>query len=268
MQSVGELLKAVKRGKLGLKKAEQLLKLDAIAVVDDVARVDYNRHLRRGVPEIIYAKSKTTKQLLQILVKLVPKWEKNPFPLPIILSKVSESQARAVVSSLKRRKKLSARYFENADMIVLMSRKQSASKSKHGRIALLAAGTSDMRALNEAEIILNIFGCRTIRFNDVGVAGLHRLIQPLKEIAAFQPDAIIVAAGMEGALPSVIAGLSSVPVIGLPTSVGYGYGGNGEAALMSMLQACSLGVCAVNIDAGVAAAVIAWLIARRKAKSD
>ncbi len=121
-----------------------------------------------------------------------------------------------------------------------------------------------MTALNEAEVLLNLFGCRTLRFNDVGVAGLHRLIEPMKQISDFDPDAIIVAAGMEGALPSVIAGLSSVPVIGLPTSVGYGYGGNGEAALMSMLQACSLGISVVNIDAGVAAGVVAWLIAKRK----
>ena len=267
MQSVRELLNAVRSGKIGLKKAEQLLKLDAIEVVDSVARIDYNRYLRRGVPEIIYARSKTTKQLLQILEKLIPKFEKNPDLLPIIVSKISEQQAERLLKSMERKRKFAVRYFENADLLAIMPKKHSRSKHNKGKVALLAAGTSDMRALNESEIILNIFGCRTIRYNDVGVAGLHRLIQPLKEISVFDPDAIIVAAGMEGALPSVVAGLSSVPVIGLPTSVGYGYGGDGEAALMSMLQACSLGVCVVNIDAGVAAGVIAWLIALRKNKS-
>lgn len=267
MQSVRELLNAVRSGKLDLKKAEQLLKLDAIAVVDNVARIDYNRYLRRGVPEIIYARSKTTKQLQQILNKLIPSWQRNPNPLPIIMSKISEQQAERILVSMKRKNKFAVRYFENANLLAIMPKKHSRSKFRRGKVALLAAGTSDMHALDEAEIILNIFGCRTIRFNDVGVAGLHRLIQPLKEISMFDPDAIIVAAGMEGALPSVVAGLSSVPIIGLPTSVGYGYGGDGEAALMSMLQACSLGVCVVNIDAGVAAGVIAWLIALRKTKS-
>lgn len=268
MQSVGELLRAVKDRKLTLKRAEQLLKLDAVAVVGNIARVDYNRYLRRGVPEIIYAKSKTVGQLLQILRKLIPKWEKDPTPVPIILSKISNEQAKAVILFLKHREKVVVRYFEAANMMTVVAKKRTRSRFVDGRVALLAAGTSDIHSLNEAEIVLNVFGCRTLRYNDVGVAGLHRLMQPLREIALFEPDAIIVAAGMEGALPSVVAGLSSVPVIGLPTSVGYGYGGNGEAALMSMLQACSLGVCVVNIDAGVAAGVIAWLIARRKMRSN
>lgn len=267
MQSVRELLNAVRSGKIDLKKAEQLLKLDALAIVDNVARIDYNRYLRRGVPEIIYARSKTTKQLQQILGKLIPKFEKNPNALPIILSKISEQQAERILKTMEHKKGFLVRYFGSANLLAIMPKNHSRSRLNKGKVALLAGGTSDIHALNEAEIILNIFGCRTIRHNDVGVAGLHRLIDPMKEISLFDPDAIIVAAGMEGALPSVVAGLSSVPVIGLPTSVGYGYGGNGEAALMSMLQACSLGVCVVNIDAGVAAGVIAWLIALRKIKS-
>lgn len=267
MQSVSQLLRAVRGGRLGLKEAERLLKLDAIALVDDVARIDYNRYLRRGVPEIIYAKGKTTKQLLQILTKLISKRENDWAAVPIIISKVSQSQAESIIESLKNKSRFTIRYFENADLVVLRSKKNSRTRAQGGKVALLAAGTSDTRTLNESELVLNLFGCRTIRYNDVGVAGLHRLIQPLKEITSFDPDAIIVAAGMEGALPSVVAGLSSVPIIGLPTSAGYGYGGDGEAALMSMLQACSLGVCVVNIDGGVAAGVIAWLIARRKKQS-
>ena len=104
---------------------------------------------------------------------------------------------------------------------------------------------------------------RIVRFNDVGVAALHRLRWPLEKIQKFDPDALVVAAGMEAALPSLVAAFSGVPVIGLPTSVGYGYGRDGESALMSMLQACPLGICVVNIDGGVAAGVVASLIARR-----
>ncbi|MHB2037538.1 MAG: nickel pincer cofactor biosynthesis protein LarB [Nitrososphaerales archaeon] len=267
MQSVSDVLKAVKFGKLSLKQAENLLKLDAIAIIDNFARVDYNRYLRRGVPEIIYAKSKTSNQLTLIVRDLANRYDDNPSRLPIIISKVRSDQIvplQRILESHENRK-LTTKYYPNANMIAVLGKKNSIKRvGRRGRVALLAAGTSDMSALNESEILLNLFGCRTLRFNDVGVAGLHRLIEPMKQISDFNPDAIIVAAGMEGALPSVIAGLSSIPVIGLPTSVGYGYGGNGEAALMSMLQACSLGISVVNIDAGVAAGVVAWLISKRK----
>lgn len=268
MQTVPSVLKSFKRGKLSLKQAENLLKLDAIEIIADVARIDYNRYLRRGVPEIIYAKSKTTRQISQIVDRLVERWEKSSTGLPIILSKVGDEDAKAVKRILEHHaSKLVLRYFRNANLIAIMNKRAIKTKGALGRVALLAAGTSDMSALSEAEVLLNLFGCTTIRFNDVGVAALHRLVGPMKEISEFDPDAIIVAAGMEGALPSVVAGLSEVPIIGLPTSVGYGFGGEGESALMSMLQACSLGISVVNIDAGVAAGVVAWLITKRKIRS-
>ena len=108
-------------------------------------------------------------------------------------------------------------------------------------------------------------GVDVLRASDVGVAGLHRLVQPLREIVTAGVDCIVVAAGMDGALPSVVAGLVDVPVIGLPVSVGYGYGGNGEAALMTMLQSCAPGITVVNIDNGIGAGSTAALIANRMA---
>ncbi|MGH2637972.1 MAG: nickel pincer cofactor biosynthesis protein LarB [Rhabdochlamydiaceae bacterium] len=264
MRSVADVLQAVKSGKLSLNKAENLLKLDAIAIVGKVARLDSNRYLRRGVPEIVYAQGKNPQQLFSIVSKLV---SRSSDDLPIILSRVKHDQIKtielAVRRSGKQRTKFVMKHYTNSNLVAIVKNKSSSLKS-NGRVALLAAGTSDMPALNEAEVLLNLFGCRTIRFNDVGVSALHRLVKPLERIVNFDPDAIIVAAGMEGALPSVIAGLSSVPVIGLPTSVGYGYGENGEAALMNMLQACPLGISVVNIDAGIAAGVVAWLISKRK----
>ena len=263
MMSVSDVLASVKSGRISLRKAESLLRLDAVGIVGDLARLDYNRYLRRGVPEIVYAQSKTTDQLVKIISKLITK--RNDDTLPIILSKVRRDQVSEVVkfgTGKFRERGYAARYYEEASMITI-GRNMERTRKKLGRVALLAAGTSDIPALSESEVLLNLLGCNTIRYNDVGVAALHRLSEPLKKIFEFQPDAIIVAAGMEGALPSLIAGLSDVPVIGLPTSVGYGYGRNGEAALMSMLQACPLGICVVNIDAGVAAGVVAWLIARR-----
>lgn len=251
-----------------------MLKLNALAILGDYARLDYNRHLRRGVPEIVYSKNKSVSELISIVKKLADiKLEDAPlYDLPVILSRVSEEKAKQILEHFTKSKiyssELQIRYFPEASVIAVASKKKTEAQKNHGRVALLAAGTSDIPALNESEVVLNLLGLRTLRFNDIGVAGLHRLLKPMKLLYDFDPDAIIVAAGMEGALPSVVAGLTSAPVIGLPTSVGYGFGKDGEAALMSMLQACSLGVSVVNIDSGVAAAVVASLISKRAAKSE
>lgn len=267
LSSVGDILESVKKGELSISKAEQLLKLDALSIVDEIARLDLNRKIRREVPEIVYSKGKSRSQLESILRRLVFHAEESKIAIPIILSKVSPEQFRYIRSKFSKRKKSFLKlvcYYE-ANIVAFVPRETRVHREQ-GRVALLCAGTSDIRVLNEAEIILELMGCRTLRFNDVGIAALKRLSSPLKQIQIFDPDAIIVAAGMEAALPSLIASLSSVPVVGLPTSVGYGYGRNGEAALMSMLQACPLGICVVNIDGGVSAGIIAWLIARRSRK--
>jgi NCAIR mutase (PurE)-related protein len=132
-----------------------------------------------------------------------------------------------------------------------------------GRIAVISAGSSDRAVAEEAALMAREMGVEVIRASDVGVAGLHRLVQPLREIMARGVDCIVVAAGMDGALPSVVAGLVDVPVIGLPVSVGYGHGGRGEAALMTMLQSCAPGITVVNIDNGIGAGSTAALIANR-----
>lgn len=267
MRTVVQILQEVRVGKLSVKKAENLLKLNALAVIGDFAKLDYNRFLRRGVPEIVYSQNKTVTQLDSIISRLAKiRMKSGQIGLPIILSRITESQAKSVMEhfsqSMEINSTLRIRYFLEANMIAVTS-KIGTSPAENGKVVLLAAGTSDITALNESEVVLNLLGCRTMRFNDVGVAALHRLLGPIRQIHEFNPDVIIVAAGMEGALPSVVAGLTSVPIIGLPTSVGYGYGQDGEAALMSMLQACSLGVSVVNIDSGVGAAVVAWLITSR-----
>lgn len=272
LRSTRDLLERVREKRISVRRAERLLKLDALSIVDEIARLDLNRYLRRGVPEIVYARGKSLKQLEMIVERLVHETEAQQICAPIIVSKLTQEQMiclkRKFDPEKRRRKKKSSlsglqfKCFENAN-IVAFEPDLNQGEQIDGRIALLSAGTSDIGILNETETILQLMGCRTCRFNDVGIASLKRLSLPLREIQKFDPDAIVVAAGMEAALPSLIAGLSSVPVIGLPTSVGYGYGRNGEAALMGMLQACSLGICVVNIDGGVSAGIIAWLIARR-----
>jgi NCAIR mutase (PurE)-related protein len=134
-----------------------------------------------------------------------------------------------------------------------------------GRVGIVAAGASDARAAAEAALIAAEMGCRARRVDDVGVAGLHRLIDPLEALLIEGIDALVVAAGMDGALPSVVAGLVDVPVIGLPTAIGYGMGGGGEAALLAMLQSCAPGLVVVNIENGVGAGAAAARIANRAA---
>jgi len=130
-----------------------------------------------------------------------------------------------------------------------------------GLIGLLSGGTADAEALAEARMVCDAAGCATRATGDVGVAGLHRLLGPLAELIAAGAAALIVAAGMDGALPSVVAGLSPVPVIGLPVASGYGVGGGGEAALLAMLQGCTPGLVVVNVGNGVGAGAAAALIA-------
>jgi NCAIR mutase (PurE)-related protein len=134
-----------------------------------------------------------------------------------------------------------------------------------GRIGALSAGTSDLPILEEALAVAHEMGVEALAFHDVGVAGVHRLFGPLQQLRDFDPDCIVVAAGMEGALPSVVSGLVSAPVIGLPTSTGYGLGGDGTAAILGMLQTCSPGLTVVNVDNGVGAGATAALIANRAA---
>ncbi|MBO0888017.1 nickel pincer cofactor biosynthesis protein LarB, partial [Candidatus Bathyarchaeota archaeon] len=156
-------------------------------------------------------------------------------------------------------------FFERSGMIVA---KRASYKVRHtgGRIGLLTAGTSDIPVAEEARIIAREMGCETKEFYDVGVAGLHRLFSPLSELLRWDADVVVVVAGREGALPTVVAGLVDIPLIAVPTSRSYGFGDRGIAALAAMLQSCSLGLAVVNIDSGVGAGSIGALIANRAAK--
>jgi len=149
---------------------------------------------------------------------------------------------------------------------VLVTRRDAAPPPESGGVVgLLTAGASDAPSADEAAWVAREMGCRVVRADDVGVAGLHRLEAPLRTLRDEGVDAVVVAAGMDGALPSVVAGLVDVPVIGLPTSIGYGLGGGGVAALLSMLQTCAPGLVVVNIDNGVGAGATAALFANRVA---
>jgi len=201
------------------------------------ARVDAHRALRKGFPEVIYAAGKTARQVVQIAAQLAARERR------ILITRLSADQARAVRKEFKR-----AVYHEAARCMTL---EKKPLPKRPGVIAVLCAGTSDLPVAEEAAVTADIMGNRVERIYDVGVAGLHRLLGRMEAIQ--RAHVLVVVAGMEGALPSVVAGLVSRPVIAVPTSVGYGASFGGLAALLAMLNSCGSGVTVVNIDNGFGA---------------
>jgi NCAIR mutase (PurE)-related protein len=211
------------------------------------AKPDYDRQHRRGMPEVIYGAGKTPAQIAAIMRAL------NAAGQNAFATRVTPEQAAAVCAELP-----GVIYREEAriltcDVVPLPERK--------GKVAILCAGTSDLPVAEEAAITAERLGANVERIYDVGVAGLHRLISRLERFA--DARAIVVVAGMEGALPSVVGGLTDKPVIAVPTSVGYGASFQGVAALLGMLNSCASGVTVVNIDNGFGAGVAAALINRQ-----
>ncbi len=225
-----------------------------IAVIEQFARLDLKRHQRTGIPEAVFAEGKTHEQVIAALRTLADKSG------VAMATRVSEECAKALDDALKAKFSIS---HNRIGRTIVVQRPGFTLQPTGGRIALLAAGTSDIPVAEEAKVSAEITGCEVLSFYDVGIAGIHRLTEPLKQALDHDVSAFVVVAGMEGALPSVIRGLVPVPVIGVPTSTGYGYGGKGEAALMSMLQSCAPGLTVVNIDNGFGAGATAALIANR-----
>lgn len=225
----------------------------------EAARPDLHRQARKGVPEVIIAERKTAQQSIEIANQFLEATGRA------ILSRVPPALEERLRTDFEDSAHLD--WFPAARAAVLR-RPDMEQPQTGGRVGVITAGTSDIPWAEEAALLCREMGCRVHTVFDVGVAGIHRLWEPLSFLQdEFQVDAIIVAAGMDGALPSVVSGLVDIPVIGLPTSVGYGMGGQGEAALLSMLQSCAPGMAVVNIDNGIGAGAIAGLIANRMAAS-
>lgn len=231
-------------------------KSESLATLAQFARLDTQRRERTGIPEAIFAEGKTPEQVSHMLDVLT---EKAGFALA---TRVSEMCAEHINDHL------SSKFFvthNRTGRTVVTMRKNYEPKSTGGKVAVLAAGTSDLSVAEEARVTAEVMGCEVFTFYDVGVAGIHRLVKPVETILQKDISSAVVVAGMEGALPSVVRGLVPIPVIGVPSSVGYGYGGKGEAALMSMLQSCSPGLTVVNIDNGFGAGATAALVANQVA---
>jgi NCAIR mutase (PurE)-related protein len=252
-----ETLEKLAQGKITVDQAEKELKLSVIEDVGSVARLDVGREVRRGVPEIIYAEGKMDQDLLAICDRMVEKSGRA------IITRLSDAQRDALT---KKFSDCDMEMFSHSRSIVVRKKNLLRPRSG-GRVGVLTAGTADLAVAEEAVMTAQEMGCETLLEADAGVAGIHRLIQPLKKMLDNDVDCLVVVAGREGALPTVVAGLVDVPLIAVPASSGYGYGGDGQAALMAMLQACSLGLAVVNIDSGVAAGVVAAQIANRIAKT-
>ncbi len=239
------LLAEVQRGNLSPEDASVRL---ASLPFEDLghAKIDHHRNLRNGLPEVIYAAGKTPSQTSEIFARMAATGA------DVLATRADTTTADAVIAATP-----TAQYHPHARALTL---RQSTAPEFKGHIAILCAGTSDIPIAEEAAITAELFNTNVTRIYDVGVAGLHRLLAHREVLNT--ADAIIVCAGMEGALPSVVGGLVAVPVIAVPTSVGYGASFAGAAALLGMLNSCSPNVTVVNIDNGFGAAYTATLIAR------
>ena len=258
MTSTRDILEDLASGKITLDEAEKELKALALARVGDMGMVDVNRQERSGVPEVVFAETKTTESIVQIVQTLVDRKG------AALLTRMNQKKFEGLQKAYP---KLTIESKGSEDHLTVFAYSESWSEpSKEGKIAILTAGTSDVIYAREAEAIARMMGVETLTFYDVGVAGIHRLIEPLQKIVDEDVDAVVVFAGMEGALPTVVASLIDAPVIGVPVPTGYGFGGKGETALASMLQSCAPGLTVVNIGNGLGAGSVAALIAKRRAK--
>jgi len=243
---IRRILEEFKAG--GLSSDDALQRLRALPFEDlGFANVDHHRSLRQGFPEVIFGAGKTVEQVRRI-VESMYKHEHN-----ILVTRTTAGHFEGVKQVAKE-----AEFHESAQAITILKDRKIHGK---GIVMVVSAGTSDMPVAEEAVVTLKVMGNQVDSLYDVGVAGLHRLLDRRERLA--QARVVIVAAGMEGALPSVVGGLVAVPVIAVPTSVGYGASFNGIAALLGMLNSCASNVTVVNIDNGFGAAVVASLINRQ-----
>jgi|ERR1700722_12522976 NCAIR mutase (PurE)-related protein len=244
-ESIRKLFEQVRQGKLSPDDA--VARLRHMPFEDlGFAKVDHHRALRAGMPEVILGQGKTPAQVAVIFARLAAHGGN------ILATRASKKQFAAVKKKVR-----AAQYHEAARAIVLL---RDRTKYGKGTIAVVSAGTSDIPVAEEAVITAEVMGNEVMHFYDVGVAGIHRLLAHREELS--KARVVIVCAGMEGALPSVVGGLVGVPVIAVPTSVGYGSSFKGLAALLGMLNSCASNVSVVNIDNGFGAGYVASLINR------
>jgi NCAIR mutase (PurE)-related protein len=249
-----EILERFASGEIQLEAAARMVNLLSYREVGKMAKLDPNRIDRIGIPEAILAEGKGVSDLVEIALSFLEASN------AVLVTRLSSEQI-AALRKAPLPEGVSLRWEERAKAAVISKGGQP--RSSGGKVGVLSAGTADIPVAEEARVTAELMGCETVSEYDVGVAGIHRLFPSLEKM--MDADVLVVAAGREGTLPAVVAGLMDAPVVGLPVSTGYGAGGKGEAALLSMLQSCSVMV-VVNIDAGFVAGAFAAKIANRAAK--
>ena len=244
-EEVKDLLRSIETGRTTVDEAVRAL--SALPVEDiDIARIDVHRELRQGMPEAIYAEGKTVEEVAKIASVLL---DKNAGP--VMATRVPQDMAAPLLRQFPE-----AEHHGDARLVVFRSQ----TPATLGTIAVVFAGTSDRYVAEEAAVTAESAGASVIRIGDVGVAGLHRLLAAQERM--HEADVIIVVAGMEGALASLVGGITPAPVVAVPTSVGYGASFDGLAALLAMLNSCAAGVAVMNIDNGFGAAMFALRLLR------
>ncbi len=243
-----ELLDKIRGGALSIDQGmEALQKLP----FEDLgwACLDHHRQIRRGFPEVVYGPGKTSKQLIDIINRLIPMGG------PVLVTRVSKEQSRDVLCAIPEIK------FHPIPKSITWAKNTPGSKPpSRGTVLIVSGGTADMPVAEEACLTLKLMGCPFKRLYDVGVAGVHRLLDRLDQL--YEASVIVAVAGMDGVLPSLLGGIVNVPVIAVPSSTGYGANFQGLAPLLTMLNSCATGVAVVNIDNGFGAGALAAMINR------
>ncbi len=249
---IRDILEKYKKGEIDEKEVERILKLFDYERFGNIA-FDVSRRKRIKIPEIIYGYKKDIEDILKA-ISCCMKYDDICF-----VSRLNRKKFETIREILK---EYILEYNEKCFLLKIKKRDYSPKKYK-GRIAIITAGASDTRYAEESYEILSEYFENVFRFYDIGVSGIHRTLDIAKEIYEKDIDIVIVFAGFEGALPSILGGLLDIPIIAVPTSTGYGFGGKGIAALLSMLNSCSPNIAVVNINSGVRAALYAYIILRR-----
>lgn len=246
-EELRQLLEAIAQGRMSPQSAFDKLKYLEFEPIDEFAKVDHHRSLRTGFPEVIWGPGKTVDQIVAIMRAMR---DRTPVVMATRIEPEIAQQIRVALPA--------AMYFETAKICALVP--MNLQPQHPGMIGILTAGTADLPVAEEAAVTAELSGFQVLRLWDVGVAGIHRLLRHRDVVA--QADVLIVVAGMEGALPSVVAGFSDCPIVAVPTSIGYGASFGGVAALLTMLNSCATGIGVVNIDNGFGAAMLAGQILR------
>ena len=252
-----EILEKLINEEIDIKTAENLIKSQNILEVDEIAKFDSKRQDRTGFPEAVFAPSKDYEDLLLI----IKRYFESESPQNLIITKLTPDRYEMLLDDLDF-DNLIFDYNKKGQILVIRANEDKTEAI--AKIGIITAGTSDINIAEEAKVIVEEGGCEAITSYDIGVAGIHRLFPQIAYMIKEGVKVFIVCAGMEGALPSVVAGLVDVPVIAVPTSVGYGVGEGGRVALDSMLQSCAPGIAVVNIDNGFGAAVFALTIVKSR----